>query len=226
MLASYYGFLDNYSANPRPGAPYIPASARRRFYPPPAFPTIGSALGAEATPRADRWDHPPMRPSPVAGPLGNQSLTRTSKFGAGGGMGAPSSPLTSMLLDPHHQPFTFDLRSMSRPRAQSRSRPSRQPHPVSDTVSNMKEEEPVPETASNAATPSVHPGVMANGGVEINDESNLDESWRMNVADDTEDSEGPAEGEAVFASAGVLGLIHQFQKVNTEGRAGVTTVGI
>ena len=86
-------------------------------------------------------------------------------------------------------------------------------------------EEPVPETASNAAATPGHPGVMANGGGGIN-ESNLDESWRMNVADDTEDSEGPAEGEAVFAGAGVLGLIHQFQRVNTEGRAGATTVGI
>ncbi|OXV08016.1 hypothetical protein Egran_04220 [Elaphomyces granulatus] len=223
MLASYYGFLDNYSANPKPGAPYIPTSARRRFYPPPAFPTLGSALGAEATPRADRWDQPPIRPAPVAGPPGNQPLTRTSRFGAVAGMGAPSSPLTSMLLDPHHQPL-FDLRCMSRPRAQSRSRSSRQPHPVSDTVSNMKDE-PVPETASNAAATPGHPGVMANGGGGIN-ESNLDESWRMNVADDTEDSEGPAEGEAVFAGAGVLGLIHQFQRVNTEGRAGATTVGI
>jgi autophagy-related protein 9 len=71
-------------------------------------------------------------------------------------------------------------------------------------------------------------GSSIGGGTGTSD-SNLDESWRMNLAGAEGDSEEGEEGEdvnAVVGNAGVLGLIHQFQKVSNENRAGGTTVGM
>ena len=67
----------------------------------------------------------------------------------------------------------------------------------------------------------------SSGGVGTG-ESSLGDSWRMNpLAKDEGDAEDGNEGEsldAIAGGAGVLGLIQQFQKANTEGRR--TTVGI
>jgi autophagy-related protein 9 len=223
MLASYYGFLDSYGAHPR--APYAAPSTRRRFHPPPSFPTLGSALGADTT-RAERWDSAQTRHSPVTGP--HQSIMRGSRFGpAAGGGGAPNSPLPSMLLDPHHQPSASGFRSINRAGAHSRYRQPHQTHPVSDAMEDV-EEISIAEGAQTTPMQSGRPRDNSTGGVATSG-SNLEGSWRINLAGDADDSDEPEEGEevnAVVGGGGVLGLIHQFQKVSNEGRAGGTTVGI
>ncbi|KAL1962979.1 hypothetical protein VTN77DRAFT_8825 [Rasamsonia byssochlamydoides] len=222
MLASYYGFLDSYGANPRPGAPYVAPSARRRFHPPPSFPPLGSALGADAT-----RDHTQTRHSPMTGPLGHQSVMRGSRFGAGaaGGGVAPNSPLPSMLLDPHHQPSASGFRSIHRAGAQSRYRQPRQPHPVSDAMEDVQETS-IAEGAQATPAQAGRPEDGSTGGVAASG-SNLEGSWRINLAGNADDSD--EEGEevnAVVGGPGVLGLIHQFQKVSNEGRTGGAPVGM
>jgi autophagy-related protein 9 len=72
------------------------------------------------------------------------------------------------------------------------------------------------------------PVAGTSSGGAATDDSNLGDSWRMNpLARDEEGTGEAAEGEnidAIAGGAGVLGLIQQFQKANTEGRR--TTMGI
>ncbi|PGH15119.1 hypothetical protein AJ79_02645 [Helicocarpus griseus UAMH5409] len=219
MLASYFGFLDNYANNPRPGAPYIHAPSRRPFHPPPAFPGLASpTLMAEAHhPGAggrhhhqNRWDHPQQH-----------SATRPTQPAAA----THNSPMPSVLLDPHHQPSTSGFRSINRnvPTQQSRHRP---PRPMTDTIRD--EEEPA-STSQLLPTlkrnPSSHLTTGSSAGGE--DDSRMDESWRMNLAADEGDTDEERENvHDVVAGAGVLGLIQQFQKVSNDGRAGGGGVGI
>lgn len=77
------------------------------------------------------------------------------------------------------------------------------------------------------ATQPTHPTVVSSGGVGTS-ESNLEESWRINLAGEVDESDTPEEREnveAIVGGAGVLGLIQQFQKVSSEGR-GKGPVGI
>jgi autophagy-related protein 9 len=231
MLASYYGFLDNYATNPRPGAPYVHVPSRRRFHPPPSFPTLASPIMAPELNlhghiRPDRWDYPPQwsvrRQSPMTGPVGHQSITaRMSRFGttaaAAPAVGAHNSPLPSILLDPHHQPSTSGFRSLSRTVAQSRYRAARPTHPMTDTIQD--EDEPPTDDPPVLLTQPSNVTAASSGGITT-DDSHLEESWRMNLAKDLDDDEdGEREDvQAVVGGAGVLGLIHQFQRVSNEGR--------
>lgn len=220
MLASYYGFLDSYGANPRAAA--VPG-ARRRFHPPPSFPALGTAPPADLTARAERWEHMHVRHSPIAGPLGHQSILRNSRIGPQ----APSSPLPSMLLDPHHQLSASGFRSNNRTGAQSRYRQSRHPPAVSDAMEDVPEAS-VAEDSKKVPASSRRPGEESTGTMATSN-NNLEGSWRINLAGEADDSDSPEEGdevEAVVGGAGVLGLIHQFQKVNNDGRAGGAPVGI
>lgn len=86
----------------------------------------------------------------------------------------------------------------------------------------------IAEGAQTTPVQTGRPDDGSAGGV-VTSGSNLEGSWRINLAGDADDSDGPEEGEevdAVVGGAGVLGLIHQFQKVSNEGRAGGATVGI
>lgn len=199
MLASYYGFLDNYGANPRPGP-----SGRRPFHPPPTFPTLGSPSAIDMGPQ-------PPRP-------GAQSTTL--RFGAPGTMGEHMSPVPSMLLDPHHQPTTMSRINAHRPSYRSSRAPV-----ISDPIADEDESAatdapPAPRAAGqNTATSS-------GGGVEATSKSNLGDSWRMNLVGSGEDEDGEGENvDNIVEGPGVLGLIQQFQKVNHDGR-GRTGVGI
>ncbi|BDD55587.1 autophagy protein atg9 [Monascus purpureus] len=221
MLASYYGFLDNYGANPRPGQPYMYPSSRRPFHPPLTFPTLAPPSGAEM-PTGDRFDHMQMRQTPNMGaPLSHQS---TAGLRVGNlGVGDAGSPAPSVLLDPHHQPSSSGFRSMNRASAFPRYRSTRQPQPVSDPIEDEDETSPTGIRSHSAKQPA-----HASGGIGIGtSESNLGDSWRVNLLDkeDTDDAEEGENVDAVVGGAGVLGLIQQFQKANTEGR-GRTAVGI
>jgi autophagy-related protein 9 len=217
MLASYYGFMDNYATNPRGGAPYIHRSPRRRFHPPPSFHELASPfpadMGGTGSVRQDRWDRQPqsaMRPLPGT-VFGHQSTHRTPRFGA---IGAQSSPPPSMLLDPHHQPSTSGFRSISRTNTQSRYRQAR--HPMTDTIEDEEEEAPTQGREAGGA----------GSGEGLADESNLGESWKTTRAGAVENDEDEEDGQEAVGEkgAGVLGLIYQFQKAQTDGRgaAGVS----
>ncbi|KAJ5295879.1 hypothetical protein PENANT_c001G04133 [Penicillium antarcticum] len=218
MLASYYGFLDNYGANPQP-------TNRRQFHPPPTLPTLGSASAAD-------FGAPPdlqTRPVPtLAAHFGPQSLVGASRSRP---MGLDTrSPVPSMLLDPHHQPSTSGFRPAVRStphhhqHQHKRTRLARSQHPAANS---LDDEDPISQEGPGSAAQQCAPHTGASsGGAGASD--SLGDSWRMNPLgkDEDEGDEGD-EGEnidAIAGGAGVLGLIQQFQKANTDGRR--TTVGI
>lgn len=213
MLASYYGFLDNYGANPRSAHPL----GRRQFHPPPTFPTLGSPSGFEKGSIAERFDHATGRHA--TGPqIGHHSTMRRSRFGTAD-LGDHASPAPSMLLDPHHQPSASGFRSTARS-VYPRHRASRPPFPVSDTIED-DDESPAGERHGRSTQPTA-----STGGAGTS-ESNLGDSWRMNLmgnADGNRADEGE-DVDAITGGAGVLGLIQQFQKANSGGR-GRTAVDI
>lgn len=212
MLASYYGFLDNYGANPRP-------SGRRPFHPPPAFPTLGSPSGI------DLGHYPYPRSGPAAGAPGStmigQMSTAGARFGAPGAMDH-LSPAPSMLLDPHHQPS-----AMNRTSAHPTYRASRAVPRVAEPIEDEDEPPSTTTDAHRLAPLPAHTTTASSGGIGES-ESNLGDSWRMNLMGSGEGEEEGEEGENVdriVEGPGVLGLIQQFQKANNDGR-GRTTVGI
>lgn len=213
MLASYYGFLDNYGANHQP-------TTRRPFHAPPTLPTLGSPTTADFG-AADRHDHLQMRPVPtLGGPFGPQSLMGASKLRPLGF--DHRSPAPSMLLDPHHQPSESRIAART-PHQHQRPRIGRFQHPSTDPIDDA--EEPISEGHS-AIRQSVARTGASSAGAGTSD-SNLGDSWRMNPLSKGEHEVEANEDEnidAIAGGGGVLGLIQQFQKANTEGRR--ATVGI
>lgn len=190
MLASYYGFLDNYSGpNARPGAAQYGAGAhhvhqhasqqaRRQhaFHPPPAFPGLSSPTHVPADMpganpnlvRPDRWDR-----SQVLNPVSNMRHSPSSAFAPQhsiigrnnlrfGATGPGISPMPSMLLDPHHQPSTSGFGAKA-----SRYRPgtgtANRHNLTSDTIAD--EDEDV--------------GLGPSGGTGSSGADDLTGSWKM-----------------------------------------------
>lgn len=220
MLASYYGFLDNYGGN-RPANP----SSRRQFHPPPAFPTLGSPSAIEMGNIGERLERTQTRHGPAATFMGQQSGLGPG-FGAAG-FGDHASPAPSILLDPHHQPTASDFRTANRSALYPRFRSSRPVRPITDPIEDDNES-PSAEIRRGAVKKSPHPTTGSSGGAIGTSDSNLGESWRMNLIGDELDKDTGEDGENVdeiAGNAGVLGLIQQFQKVSKDNR-GRTTVGI
>ncbi|GAB1209389.1 autophagy protein atg9 [Aspergillus pseudonomiae] len=218
MLASYYGFLDNYGGN-RPANP----SSRRQFHPPPAFPTLGSPSAVEMGNIGERLERTQTRHGPAAAFMGQQS-------GLGPGFGAAgfadhASPVPSILLDPHHQPMGSEFRTANRSVHYPRFRSSRPVRPMADPIEDDNE-----STSAEIRRAAVKksPQTGSSGGAIGTSDSNLGESWRMNLMGDENDKDSGEDEENVeeiAGNAGVLGLIQQFQKVSKDNR-GRTTVGI
>ncbi len=214
MLASYYGFIDNYVTNPLPGAPFLHPSGKRNFYPPPSFPgmvspTIPAETNVTTPGMSDRGvsQHRRRSLSGLNGPgLGHPSSQRTPRFAVGAGQ---SSPITSILLDPQHQPAQSALRPSHRTGTQSRLRASRKP--LVDLIDPLEdEEELLLETTHRFGAGG------SGGGAE---ESNLGESWKTTRAGAPDDDGEEDEQAATHAKGqGVLGLVYQFSKAQTEGR--------
>lgn len=206
MIASYYGFIDNYVTNQRSGAPFLHPPSKTKFHAPPTFPGLmsptlaaeikGQNVQSSRTGRSDRSQRFPNRSSMS----GAQPIyPRTPRFAPTGGQ---SSPMASILLDPHHQPSAASLRAQRKAGAQSRLRNSQMPFkdPVEDEEDDTMED-----------------AVLSGGddGEGVVDESNLGESWKTTRAGTVD------EGEDQYVQAtdhdkgpGVLGLIYQF----TEGK--------
>lgn len=206
MLASYYGFLDHYAAHPRPGGPH--PYQRHGFRPQHTANNLYSS-------HVDRWDHGGQQQSML-----RQSMAPTPRLGATTIGGGHPSPMASMLLDPHHQPSMSGIRPRLHPVAMSRYRPSRQVHPMADTIQSVDEDQPL----DNAHQP-LNANTMSGGGA-VSDDSQIEESWRIHLAEGADDADGgendeTEDVEAVVGGGGVLGLIHQFQRVTNEGRGAV-----
>jgi len=177
MLASYYGFLDTYTT---PGRGYNPRlQGRGSFHPPPQFPNAFGAMSQTAQPM-DANARGTSR-----GPSGRQPQRRAPRNGR-------DDTISSVLLDPHHQPSSASLlRGSPRQAPHSRYRSPLQP------VANV-------------------PG---SSGTRIEEESTLGDSWRMSklAQDDDEEEEAPGANRG-----GVLQLLRQFSRAQAEGRgAGV-----
>ncbi|KAL2829008.1 autophagy protein Apg9-domain-containing protein [Aspergillus cavernicola] len=220
MLASYYGFLDNYAGNPRAAHPN-----KRQFHPPPTFPSLRSPSLVGMGNIGDRQDLAQARAGPGATVTGQHSVISAARFGAPG-VGDSGSPAPSLLLDPHHQPSTSGFRTTNRITSHQRYRP---PRPLAPPVSESlfgDNGPPVVTTRSPTSKPRTKPLQAASGSSGgVGTDSNLGDSWRMNLMDDGEGDEEEAEEEnvdAIVGGAGVLGLIQQFQKANKDNRPRAT----
>ena len=207
MLASYYNFVDNYVNNPKQGAAYQTSPAKQ-FHPPPAFPglTSSNVIGdgqASGHGKHDPWDRHQRRSSRHGMNLGTTSQ-RTPRFAPIVGQ---ASPMTSILLDPHHQPFPTSFRTSHRPAIHSRLRNSRKP--ITDLIED-EEDEIQPRTVGEVS-----------GSASGDDCHQLGESWettKPGAADEDNDEDGGVRTSEGANNPGVLGLVYQFSKAQTEGR--------
>ncbi|KAF7713559.1 Autophagy-related protein 9 [Penicillium ucsense] len=204
MLASYYGFLDNYGNNPQPGN-------RRPFHPPPGLPTLGSPV-ITATPA--RFDQA-TRLGPAGGLWGPQSVMAASRNRQTLPADPSQSPGPSILLDPHHQPSHYGFRSTARHPPHQRSRAARSQLPLSRALEDEDSDPAEPRQSSSRPSQGGMSGPAGLG------ESSLGESWRMNPLGPEDEAVAEDDDEnldAITGGGGVLGLIQQFQKANAESR--------
>ena len=209
MLASYYNFMDNYANNPKHGVPYQ-HTAEGPFHPPPSFPSImssnliGEGTGLAPT-RNEQWNQN-QRISSRQGFGRNSVAQRTPRFAPDVGQ---ASPMASLLLDPQHQPNVSPARPLQRTGAPSRLRAGSR-KPITDVIEDNEDE-------------SVQQGGPSRGSESAGQEdyNQLGESWKTTKAGMVdEDEEGAGAGQSTTGTngAGVLGLVYQFSKAQTEGR--------
>lgn len=208
MAASYYGFLDNYSLNPRTGIPgHLPPGARSQaqFNPPPAFPGLMSPTLA-ADMQSSRMGRSERRARP--GVSGMPQVARTSRFPA---QNMLASPMPSILLDPQHQPSASGFGGRSG-RRNSRSRYQTRTNIIEEPIEDVDES----GTAGAGQRLVSKDAYESEGGLgESRWETSPTRSGKMQEEEDQEDTPG---------GGGVLGLLYQFQKAQTAGRPGVNMV--
>ena len=103
--------------------------------------------------------------------------------------------MNSIFLDPHHQPQTSAYRGSPRQPPHARYRGSLPPH-------------------SDRQAPA--PSMSRQNSSRIEEESTIGDSWRTSrlAQDDDDEDEAPGNN-----PGGVLQLLQQFSKAQTEGRA-------
>ncbi|XP_014555871.1 hypothetical protein COCVIDRAFT_101311 [Bipolaris victoriae FI3] len=183
MMASYYGFLDTYQNSGRGYNSRL--QGRSNFHPPPQFPNTFGTMSQTAQP-IEMGAKASSRNQPSRQNL-QQRTPRQRPM-------ARDEPMTSMMLDPHHQPSSASmLRGSPHQAGTNRYRTPLQP-------------------VSDAPGPS---------HTRIEEESMLGDSWRTSRLaqddDDEEEAVAPANN-----GGGVLQLLQQFSRAQAEGRgAGV-----
>lgn len=210
MLASYYNFIDNYASNPKKGAPYLYPSGKGQFHPPPNFPGLASSalmggLHGSGTGKGNVPDRLPHLRNRQGGNVFASASQRTPRFAP---VLAHYSPVTSILLDPQHQPTPSILKAANKTGNQSRLRASLKP-----PSERMEDNEEMYDDQEGQTE-----GNPESGGAY---ESNLGESWKTTRAGATDDDDagGPARHTGSGdRGPGVLGLVYQFSKAQTEGR--------
>ena len=202
MLASYYGFLDSYVTNLKIGATFLHPSTKPQFYPPPTFPGLtprkvrGEIHEAELS--NGGYSHRAARNTTI----GQTASLRATRFAP---PATSPSPMTSILLDPQHQPAALNARQIQSGNTQSRLHMTRNPH--MDILEGDEE---------NGLERQEH-GVESDGDI-IND-SNLGDSWKTTQAGAVDEgAESNAQAGVGDKGPGVLGLVYQFSKAQTEGR--------
>lgn len=126
------------------------------------------------------------------GPTGRQPPTRRTP--RSGPTATRDEPMNSILLDPHHQPSASTLRGSPRQAPNARYRTPLPP--VSDPLAN-------------------EPGLLSRQNSRIEEESTIGDSWRTSRLAQDDDEE---EEEAGNTRGGVLHLLQQFSKAQTQGR--------
>ncbi|KAL1881373.1 hypothetical protein VTK73DRAFT_4380 [Phialemonium thermophilum] len=195
MEASYYGFIGNYGnymLNQKTGIPGpVTPGIRSQFYPPLA-PAVDLA-GA----RGSRTDHARNGHAPTKTPRPRAAVPS-------------SSPVASILLDPHHQPVTSKFGNKSGQRAR---------HVSVRGEFNAAEGGITEESGEDGPCGNMHdkqPGdedVYESGGV-------LDESaWQVSPTKTlSRENSTTAHEEPV---AGVVGMIYQFNQAQLNRRPGI-----
>ena len=214
MLASYYGFIDNYVNNQRSGAPHPSSNIRGSFHVPPTFPGLApSSLGSDAaqgrSARPERLG-PARKPhvlragtSTTSGIATQSGPRRTPRFAP---FGSQNSPVASILLDPHHQPPNSQV----------------QRHRNTGHVSRLQRLKSPPEDESEdveAAIPAGGPEVNNSGDAEH--DSDLANSWNVTQTMGPGDQGADGELQREDKGPGVLGLAYQFSRAQTERRPSV-----
>lgn len=199
---SYWGFMNDYARNPKADVRLHYRSARRQLNPPPPIPGLPSPTLQTTVPRS--VDKHSMLFSPqraMAFPTGASQL----------GAQSSTSPLQSMLLDPHHQPSAsgFGSSQMRRPRAagmpgaHSRHHSKRIIEPPNDLI---EEDEP-----------------QQNGQLPVVQSEGELGSWKYDDAK-SDTSEDEDEEATIQEGAGVLGLIRKLQRTQTENNRAATGI--
>lgn len=222
MLASYFGFLDNYAINPRAGGGASRhTTGRRKPYPhphPPPFlpetPALPQEIGTADARRAKMADRLAFSTNrAIGGSVIGMASTHRLPRGLPSGPVPLMSPTPSMLLDLHHQPLTPGSRGLTK-------RVSLAKKGAAARLELAQEEI---EDGEESLIPSSQPGMSAltRGSGGLGEDSNLGESWKTTQAtalDDDDDEEEDVDTVTGEKGTGVLGLLYQFQKAQLEGR--------
>ncbi len=218
MLASYYGFIDNYSNPPRKGSRPADAGSPRPMPPIPAMPGFGSVAlasgaGIAGSARGERLARRPVRIA--TGPSGILPSRPGPRHRMSGG--EPTASMPSSTLDGRLPP-AVGVSSPLRPRATARQASPNQPAVDGSTEGALDEV---------IAGPSDAGVIPSHSAGTIDDDSRLGESWKTTRAaarDDGEEDGERIDGLAGDGEVGVLGLLYQFQRAQTEGRGGGVTI--
>jgi autophagy-related protein 9 len=218
LEASYWGFINDYARNPKTDIHFPYAGSRRRFNPPPPFPgPLSPTLPVEghsqpfAAARPDHFDRSLIyRRSPHNAFGQSSAVGRQSRFAAriaptSGAIDEVAAPLTSLLLDPHHQPAASGFgQTYAPPHAPRRTSRHQQIPKASGIVENqvvdVRPQEDLPMAAESSG------------------EGILGSSWRMEQEDEATDEEDVNAVVGDKGPGGVLGMIKQFQKAQGDGR--------
>ncbi len=188
---SYWGFMNDYSRNPKAIVGFAYRNTRRRLNMPPPVPGLLSPT---------LQGGPGSRNVTTGGRHGSvfspQKTSRTSTFQAQ----STASPMQSLLLDPHHQPSMSGFGGA--PLGQSRTnavlaKSSRRAVDYPADVAEEEEDEP----PDGMQQPILNPSEL--GSWKYDDDSEVSVE---------EDNQADRQGDI-----GVLGLIRQLQKAQGEG---------
>jgi autophagy-related protein 9 len=227
---SYWGFINDYTRNPKTDIRYNYSNSKRKFHMPPPAPGLFS---------------PTFPGSGQGNPFGGvggggderQGVVASSPRGQ---IQLPASPLQSMLLDPHHLPSASGFGTSPqalRPRMGQGSMLAKTSRRVDETAQERGQSSAQrrDSTTAQRRTEPAAPGSLIDPSLGLTTTQVVEEgdlgSWKYE--DETDDGDGGIDGgdedEDVNAITGIgpLGLIRQFQKAQGEVRgAGVGTGGI
>ncbi|KAK5952932.1 autophagy protein atg9 [Knufia fluminis] len=206
MVRSYYGFMNDYTRNPKADVrfPYATNNRSKPFHMPPAIPGPLSPM--------------PHRDGQVFGQeqavVGRRQDPRSSARDEDARI-ETGSPPRSLLLDDHHLPGNGSQAIMSPPSLRSRrtAAKSRILPGLGDTMISTAVKEEDEEDLQDVNTKQ--PVVASHAGQSGGDLG----SWKYDDDQDGE-SDGDEDPEAVAQGGGVLGLIRQFQKAHDDDKRG------